>query len=138
MPRRKGRTSTGYSLEERPRASGKPHWRVRVWVDDPVTGKRKLQTVGIFASKTEAQLEGAKAVEQRQRGTLLQPTDMPLSELLDVWLEQEMPKTVRPENQENYRIVITKHLKPALGSTRVQRLSVHAIEAFYRTLSDAE
>src|SRR5829696_311528 len=137
MPRKKGRTSTGYSLEERPRASGKPHWRVRVWVDDSASGKRKLQTVGIYATKTEAQREGARAVEQRQRGTLLQPTDMPLSELLDVWLEQEMPKTVRTENQEPYRIVVTKHIKPALGSVRVQRLGVQAIESFYGTLSDA-
>ena len=101
MPRKKGRTSTGYSLEERPRASGKPHWRVRVWVDGPISGTRKLQTVGIYASKTDAQREGARAVEQRQRGTLLQPTDMTVSELLDVRLEQEMPKTVRPENQDS-------------------------------------
>src|SRR5918993_4882821 len=135
MPRKKGRTSTGYSLEARPRTSGKPHWRVRVWVDDPASGKSRLQTVGIFASKTEAQREGAKAVEQRQRGTLLQPTDMTVGELLDLWLEQEMPKTVRPENQENYRIVVNKHLKLGLGSTRVQRLSVQAIEAFYAALS---
>jgi integrase len=137
MPRKKGRTSTGYSLEERPRSSGKPYWRVRVWVDDPGTSKRKLQTVGIYASKTEAQREGARAVEQRQRGTLLQPTDMTVSELLDLWLEQEMPKTVRPENQENYRIVVNKHLKPALGSIRVQRLSVQAIEAFYSAQAEA-
>src|SRR5215210_3977757 len=137
MPRKKGRTSTGYSLEERPRTSGKPHWRVRVWVHDAVTGRRKLQTVGIYTSKTEAQREGARAVEQRQRGTLLQPTDMTVSELLDVWLEQEMPKTVRPENQENYRIVVNKHLKPGLGATRVQRLSVQAIEAFYATLTES-
>jgi integrase len=137
MPRKKGRTSTGYSLEERPRASGKPHWRVRVWINDASSGTRKLQTVGIYPTKTEAQREGARAVEQRQRGTLLQPTDMTVAQLLDVWLEQEMPKTVRPENQEPYRIVVANHLKPALGSTRVQRLSVHAIEAFYGTLSDA-
>src|SRR5215213_64178 len=137
MPRKKGRTSTGYSMEERPRTSGKPHWRVRVWVDDPETGNRKLQIVGIYASKTEAQREGARAVEQRQRGTLREPTDMTVGELLNVWLEQEMPKTVRPENQENYRIVVSKHLNPALGSTRVQRLSVQAIEAFYATLTES-
>src|SRR5829696_2096400 len=112
MPRKKGRTSTGYSLEERTRSSGKPHWRVRVWVDDPTTGKRKLQTVGIYPSKTEAQREGARAVEQRQRGSLLQPTDLTVGELLDLWLGQEMAKTVRLENQEPYRIVITKHIKP--------------------------
>jgi hypothetical protein len=68
MPRKKGRTSTGYSLEERPRTSGKPHWRVRVWVYDATTGRRKLQTVGIYASKTGVQRKGARAVEQRQRG----------------------------------------------------------------------
>jgi integrase len=137
MSRKKGRTGTGYSLEERPRTNGKPHWRVRVWVDDPASGNRKLQTVGIYASKTEAQREGARAVEQRRRGTLLQPTDVTIGELLDIWLTQEMPKSVRPENQENYRIVITKHLKPALGSTRVQRLSVQSVEAFYARLSEA-
>src|SRR5215213_6197149 len=137
MPRKKGRTSTGYSLEVRPRSSGKPHWRVRIWVDDPSVRKPKLQTVGIYASKTEAQREGARAVEQRQRGALLQPTDMSIGKLLDLWLEQELPKTVRPENQENYHIIVNKHLKPALGSIRVQRLSVQAIEAFYARLSEA-
>src|ERR687890_794875 len=137
MPRKKGRTSTGYSLEERPRSTGKPHWRVRVWVEDSSSGQRKLQTVGIYASKTEAQREGARAVEQRQRGTLLQLTDMTVGDLLDLWLAQEMPKTVRPENQEPYRIVVAKHLKPALGSIRVQRLSVQAIEAFYAALTEA-
>src|SRR5215212_4524896 len=136
MPRKKGRTSTGYSLEERPRASGKPHWRVRVWVDDATTARRKLQTVGIYPSKTEAQREGARAVEQRQRGTLLQPTDMTVGALLDVWLEQELPKTVRPENRENYHIIVNKHLKPALGTAKIQRLSVQAIEAFYSKLSE--
>src|SRR5215204_510770 len=115
MPRKKGRTSTGYSLEERPRTSGKPHWRVRIWVDDLASGKRKLQTIGIYASKTEAQREGARAVEQRQRGTLLEPTDITVGQLLDLWIDQEMSKTVRPENQENYRIIVTKHLKPGLG-----------------------
>jgi integrase len=137
VPRRKGRTSTGYSLEERPRASGKAHWRVRVWVDDSATGARKLQTIGIYATKTEAQREGARAVEQRQRGTLLQPTDMTVGALLDLWLEQEMPKTVRPENQQPYRIVVNKHLKPALGAIRVQRLSVQAIESLYSRLAKA-
>src|SRR5215216_5689309 len=102
MSRKKGRTGTGYSLEERPRTNGKSHWRVRVWVDDPASSNRKLQTVGIYASKTEAQREGARVIEQRQRGTLLEPTNKSVGELLDVWLEQELPKTVRPENRENY------------------------------------
>lgn len=137
MPRKKGRTGTGYSLEERPRASGKPYWRVRIWVNDPHTGTRRIQTVGTYASKTAAQREGARAVDERERGTLLQPKDTTVSELLDVWLAQELPKTVRPENQETYRIVVNKHVKPALGSIPVQRLTVQAIEAFYGSLSDA-
>jgi integrase len=137
MPRKKGRTSTGYSLEERPRASGKPHWRVRIWVNDSDTGKRKTQIVGTFESKTQAQREGARAVEQRERGTLLQPNDTTLSQLLDVWLAQELPKTVAPENRENYRIIIEKHIKPALGSVLVQKLTVQAVEAFYAQLHAA-
>ena len=44
---------------------------------------------------------------------------------------------MRPENQENYQIIVNKHLKPGLGSTRVQRLSVQAIEAFYAKLTGA-
>ena len=126
MPRKKGRTSTGYSLEARPRVSGKPHWRVRVWTEDPVSGQRKLQIIGTYASKTEAQREGARAVEHQQRGTLLPPQDITVGELLDLWLTQEMPKTVRPENQESYRSIVANHLQPGLGAVRVQRLSVQA------------
>jgi integrase len=110
---------------------------VRIWVDDPETGKRKTQIVGTFESKIQAQKEGARAVEQRERGTLLKPNDTSVSQLLDVWMEQELPKTVAPENRENYRIVIERHIKPAIGSIPVQKLTVQAVETFYAHLHAA-
>lgn len=122
------------SITKRIDASGKNRWLVRIESPDPVTGKRRRVTVGTFDTKKQAEREEAKAITERERGTLLEPDRTTVAELLDKYLAVEVPRTVRPENRNNYEVTIRRHLKPALGVIQVRKLTVERVESFYADL----
>jgi len=125
------------SIAKRTDTSGKARYFVRVESPDPVTGKRRRVTVGTFPTKREAEKAEAKAVTERERGTLLNPDTTTVAELLDRYLETEVPKTVKPENREEYEIIIRKHLKPTLGNVKVRKLTVEHVERLFAELQAA-
>jgi hypothetical protein len=122
------------SIERRVYPDGKPRYLVRIDVGDAATGRRQRRTVGTFRTKKDAERAGAEAVTERDRGTLLTPEKTTVGELLDRWLEIEVPRTVRPENATAYEVVIRRHLKPALGHVLVQKLTVEQVESFYAAM----
>lgn len=112
-------------------------WQVTIDTPDLVSGKRKRIVAGTFRTKKEADAAERKAMIDRDRGTLLKADKTTVAELLDKWLDVEVPRTVRPENIENYEIVIRKHITPALGAYPVQKLTVEAVERFYAAMQAA-
>lgn len=114
--------------------TGKASWQVLIDRPDPVTGARKRVTIGTFTTKREAERAEAKAITERDRGTLVDPNTATVGDLLERYLAQEMPKTVRVENRQEYRIVVEKHLQPAIGHVRVQRLTAEHIDTLYADL----
>jgi len=125
------------SIMKRIGADGKNRWLVRIESPDPVSGKRRRITVGTFRTKREAEREEAKAITQRERGTLLLPDRTTVAELLDRWMEVDVPRTVKPENLVTYEIIVRRHLKPAFGNVLVRGLSVERVERFYADLQAA-
>lgn len=125
------------SVSKRKDKDGKNRWLVRVESPDPVTGKRRRVTVGTYRTKREAEREEAKAITERDRGTLLLPDRTTVGELLDKWLAVDVPRTVRPENIVNYETIIRKHLKPAFGNVQVRKLTVERVEGLYADLQTA-
>jgi len=124
------------SVSKRTDKHGKNRWLVRVESPDPITGKRRRVTVGTYPTKKEAEREEAKAITQRERGTLLERDTTTVGELLDRWLAVEVPKTVKPENMVNYETIVRKHLKPAVGSVQVRKLTVERVEGIYADLRE--
>lgn len=122
------------SITKRKSADGKTKYLVRIESPDPVTGKRRRVTVGTFPTKKIAEKEEAKAITERERGTLLEPDRTTVGELLDKYLTMEVPRTVRPENRNNYEVTVRRHLKPALGAVLVRKLTVERVESFYGDL----
>ena len=114
--------------------TGKASWQVLIDRRDSVTGERKRVTVGTFRTKRDAEKAERDAMTQRDRGTLVDPSTATVAEVLDRYLEVEMPKTVRPENRQEYVIIVKKHVKPAVGHHRVQRLTAEHVDAFYADL----
>lgn len=94
---------------------------------DRETGKRRWRTRQV-GTHDEAKALQAEWTMEYKRGTALEPTKTTVAALLDEWLRVELPNTVRPENQQPYEIVVNRHLKPALGSLPVQKLTTQHVE----------
>ncbi len=121
------------SIQKRQGPQG-PAYRARVeYPPDAVTGKRRQRSES-YKTKREAEAALSKWLAEIDRGTALEPDKTTVGELLDRWLANEAPKTTRATTLVNYEITIRKHLKPALGSVIVQKLTVDQVETFYRDL----
>lgn len=125
------------SISRRADRHGKTRYTVRIEVTEALSGDRKRITVGTFGSKREAQIAEAKAIAERDRGTLLAPDSTTVAELLDEWVKVELPRTVRPENRKPYTSVIENHVKPTLGAIQVRKLSVEHVERLIGDMQEA-
>lgn len=124
-------------LDRDSKATGKTSYQVLIDRRDPVTGERKRVTIGTFRTKKEAKKAERDALTERDRGTFLAPDRTTVGEMLDHWLEVDVPRTVKPENRVAYESVVRKHLRPAFGSVLVRRLTVEQVERFYADLQGA-
>src|SRR5687768_549221 len=111
------------------KADNKPRYLVRIDVRTP-DGKRKQQRVGSFTSKRAAETAEAEAITNRERGTLLSPDTTTVAELLDEWLRTKAGE-ISSNSLTDYGVSTRKHLKPALGSIRIQQLSAARISSQY-------
>jgi integrase len=109
-------------------------WEVRIAVYDELTGKRSNRNLGRCRTKAEAQAREREALAERDRGVLVDPKAITVAELLDRFLMDELPKTVAPENRQEYTVIVNKHIKPAIGGLRVQKLRAEHIDRFYGDL----
>ena len=109
------------------------HWQVVIELRDG-GGKRRRRVVGTYKTKRAAEAAEREAASSRDSGTLIAPTKTTVGEVLERWLEVELPRTVRPENRQPYEIVVRKHLTPALGDRLVQQLTVEEVERFYAAM----
>lgn len=118
------------SITRRTYASGKTWYTVRIESPDPLTGKRNRVTVGTFSTKREAEKAEARALTEREIGTLLIPDKTTVTELLTAWLDAKRGE-VTAQSLRDYEIVVDKHIKPALGDIKVQKLSAARLQAQY-------
>lgn len=111
------------------------HWRVVIAIPD-ATGKRRSRVVGAFRTRRDAQAAERDAMQNQDRGTPFKRDKITVTEVLEWWLEVDLPRTARPENRQAYEIVIRKHLVPALGTRQVQQLNVEDVECFYAAMQE--
>jgi hypothetical protein len=59
-----------------------------------------------------------------------------LGELLDLWIERRAAsdKPISPDTVEDYRSLIAKKIKPALGGKRLHTVNARVLDAFYDDL----
>ncbi len=100
-------------------------WTAAITLEDH---KRKT-----FYGKTRREvLEKLKiALREQQQGTLATGPQQSLKTYLERWLEQVYKPSVKLGSYRQYRVVVTKHLIPGLGSVSLQKLTPEKIQAFY-------
>ena len=109
------------------------YWESRLTVGrDPGTGKQVQRT---FSGKTQKEVrEKLQAVAvEANRGTYTPPTKMTLGEWLDIW-QREYLGNAKYNTVRIYENNIRLHIKPALGTVRLDRLHPHTIQAFINRL----
>lgn len=101
---------------------------------DPGTGKQIQRSITGKTQKEVAQKLKA-TVAAIDAGTYKEPCKMTVGEWLDMWVSEYL-KNVKPLTVQNYTQQVEKHLKPALGATKLEALDAHTIQKFYNSLTD--
>jgi len=97
-------------------------------------GKRLRDYVEFRGNRTEAKKALTKLQSECDRGEYVTPTQFTLAEYLDEWLRLRCRTNVSGTTYERYEGVVKNHLKPALGSTKLQSLAPLQIETLYSAL----
>jgi integrase len=100
-----------------------------------ISGKRKrVRIYGRTREQVHSRLVGARARAQQGIPT---PDNVPrLDEYLDSWLATVVRPHRRPKTYEQYECTTRLYLKPALGTTRLDRLAVAQVQDFLNTQLD--
>lgn len=114
------------------REVGEGHWRLRVFVGRE-DGKVRHVSRNFAGTKRQAHSELAKLVADVERQEVATGHMVTLGELIDRWLDDIAPHRSSYTVQE-YRRLIVKTIKPALGNLRLDRLTGKQLDDFYRRL----
>lgn len=109
-------------------------WEARVYVG--MEGGKKRFATKYFADRAHggrekaekaARLWEAETRRQVEAAAYVPPTRQTVAEFLDEWLEKDAKPNVKARTYERYQEIVNVHLKPALGATRLDRLTPAAI-----------
>ena len=137
MPQKKKSAAGAGSIRKKTvTKNGKPYiyWEARYTEGyDPSTGKQIQRTITGKTQKEVSQKLKAATVSI-DNGSYIAPCKMTLGQWLDTWLAEYL-NHVKPLTQEMYKNEVKKHIRPALGSIRLDGLNTHAIQQFCNSLS---
>lgn len=123
------------AIIERIDTNGKRRWQVRIAIRD-ADGKRQNRTIGTFATKKEAKRAEREVLSARDRGAVIGPDRLTVAELVDGWLTLKAA-AISKNSARDYEGAARIHIKPAVGSVRVQRLSGETLQAAYTSWREA-
>jgi integrase len=93
-------------------------------------GKRRLKTLPVGMSKTDAKKALREIEDQVDRGTYMPKSRIPVfSDVADGWLQYKK-QNIRESTHMQYHGHVEKHLKPHFGVTRINRINFDAIEKY--------
>ncbi|HMD45075.1 MAG TPA: site-specific integrase [Acidimicrobiales bacterium] len=130
----KQRPKGTHGLQNRP--PGSDRWVLRVNVGrDPGTGRPRQISRVFRGGKREAQTALDVFAREVAQG-LAVGTRATLGKLLDEWLANLERIGRARATLETYRVHVEKHIRPALGSVRLDRLSAHDLDRYFGALAD--
>ncbi|MCW2279235.1 tyrosine-type recombinase/integrase [Heliophilum fasciatum] len=103
------------------------YWVAQVSLGKGDNGKPK------YARKTFKREEDAlhwrdRALVEQRQGVFTVPSTVTFGEWLDIWLTRYVRPHVRPKTWESYEYIARLHLKPTLGSVKVQALQTAQLQ----------
>ena len=105
-----------------------------LWVGQYGTGAGKKYIYGKTRKEVAAKL--AKAIADRDNGTVFGAGSLKVGEYLDRWLDS-IRNTVKYRTWQRHEEVVRLHLKPSLGKIMLNRLDALQIQSLYRAKLDS-
>ena len=112
-------------------------WQVIVYAGlDPLTGTQRQLTRQVNGSRRQAEKVEARLRTEVADGKHAGTRVKTLGELVDLWIERRAAsdKPISPDTVEDYRSLIAKKIKPALGGKRLHTVNTGVLDAFYDDL----
>jgi len=112
-------------------------WQVIVYAGrDPITGRQRQLTRQVNGSRRQAEKVEARLRTEVADGQHAGTRVKTLGELCDLWIERRVAsdKPISPDTVEDYRSLIVKKIKPALGGKRLHTVNAQVLDAFYDDL----
>ena len=139
MPRGKksGRAASGDgSIRKKIVKNGKEYtyWEGRYTCGfDPETGKQKQHSI---SGKTQAEVAQKlrEVTAEIGQGTFKEACKLTVGEWSIIW-DKDYLIGVKPRTQEAYRSILCTHIRPELGTIKLEVLNAHTIQHFYNGLS---
>ncbi|MGB9887805.1 MAG: tyrosine-type recombinase/integrase [Moorellales bacterium] len=104
---------------------------------DPETGKRRQKWIGGFRTRKEAEARLAELLVEAGKGIDFQADKVTLAEWLRRWYANHVEGKLSPTTAKSYKVIIEKHLTPALGHIPISKLQPAHIESYYRQALEA-
>jgi integrase len=122
------------TLRERPPGSGR--WELRAYTGrDPDTGKPR-QVSRVYRGGVRAARKALDALVAEVSAGQHVGTTATVGKLFDEWLANLDRLGRSRATMETYRTHVAKHLRPALGSKRLDRLTAHDVDRYLGELAD--
>jgi integrase len=116
---------------------GDRKWLVRIFLGtDPATRKRRYHNHTVHGTKKNAERYRTAALRGLDLGTFVEPTRLSLGAYLDRWLEEAAKPRVRARTYDDYKWLLDKYVRPALGELRIDRIRPLDVQAVYNGMRE--
>jgi integrase len=110
-------------------------WVGAVYVLLPSGGRSRRFVYG--HTREDVHQKVTKLLAQVQDGVVASNTQLTVEQYLSTWLEDVAKRRVRPRTFDLYRMLIRRHIVPAIGRKRLARLTVVDVRRFLNSKADA-
>jgi integrase len=117
------------------RRRGERSWELKFDAgSDPGTGRRITRYSSFRGTKREAEVQLAKLVAGAANGDQVDLSKLTVNEFLDRWERDWCACNVSPKTSERYGELLRLHVRPTLGSLKIQKLRPVHLSGLYSTL----
>jgi integrase len=122
------------------RRRGARSWELKFDVgSDGQTGGRITRYASFRGTKRDAEIELAKLITAAANGEQVDPSKLTVNEFLDRWERDWCVGNVSPKTAERYGELLRLHVRPTLGTMKLQKLRpVHLSELYGSLQRDAK
>ena len=109
---------------------GRDVWKLRWYIGKDARGRKQYASTLFHGTEAEARKKLRELLARRDKGEPVSTGPETLGQYLDRWL-RDYKATLSPTTRASYVNIIENHVKPALGSVHLHRITPQQLQAYY-------